>query len=204
MAEPLRDSIAAGQGEFAPLLARVRDGDEEAARQLIETYGPHILRVVRRRLHRKLRSKFDSLDFVQAVWASFFARREEIGRFEQPEDIVAFLGAVATNKVIDETRARLFAQRHTVAREEFLEPGTPRHDEALADAQPTPSEVVALKDLWDCLLEDQPSHYRRILHMRRSGLPCEEIARRTGLTEKTVHRIIEKLVSKRLPWANLS
>lgn len=204
MAEPLRDSLAAGQGEFAPLLARVRDGDEEAARQLIETYGPHILRVVRRRLHRKLRSKFDSLDFVQAVWASFFARREEIGNFQQPEEIVAFLGAVATNKVIDETRARLQYRRWSVTREELLEPGTPRHDAALADEQPTPSEVVALKELWDCLLEDQPSHYRRILHMRRIGLPCEEIARRTGLTEKTIHRIIEKLVSKRLPWANLS
>jgi RNA polymerase sigma factor (sigma-70 family) len=204
MAETHRENVAGAQTEFGPLLERVRKGDEEAARQLIENYGPHILRVVRRRLNRKLRSKFDSIDFVQAVWASFFARREEIARFQQPEEIVAFLGAVATNKVIDEVRMRLQHRRRRVEEEELLEPGTPRHDAALAADQPTPSEAVALKELWEYLLEDQPSHFRRILHMRRSGLPYEEIARRTGTPERTVRRIIEKLVSKRIPWATFS
>jgi RNA polymerase sigma factor (sigma-70 family) len=204
VAEPHRDSLIAGQGEFGPLLERVREGDEAAARQLIDSYGPHILRVVRRRLHRKLRSKFDSLDFVQSVWASFFAHREEISRFRQPEEIVKFLATVASNKVIDELRTRLEYRRRRVVDEEYLEPGTPRHDAALAAPQPTPSEAVAVKEFWEYLLEDQPSHFRRILHMRRIGLPYEEIARRTGLAEKTVIRIIEKLLSKRIPWATSS
>jgi len=147
-----------------------------------------------------MRSKYDSLDFVQAVWTSFFARRSDLVRFTRPEEMVAFLGVMATNKVIDETRTRLLTERGAARREVSLEPGTPRHDAALAAQQPTPSEAVAVKDLWEVLLEGQPSHYRRILQLRRTGLPYEDIARQLGVNEKTVRRVIDKLVRTRLPW----
>ena len=63
---------------FAFLMEQLRLGDQDAAWTIIEIYGPHIKRVVRRDMHDKLRSKYDSADFVQAVWASF-SGNEAIG-----------------------------------------------------------------------------------------------------------------------------
>src|SRR5262249_44175004 len=57
--------------EFAALMQRLAGGSQEAARELYDRYGPHIRRVVRRRLIPALRPKFDSIDFEQDVWKSF-------------------------------------------------------------------------------------------------------------------------------------
>ena len=85
------------ESDFRTLLAGIRSGSEEAAWQLIEQYGPHIRRIVRRRLDRRLRSQFDSVDFVQAVWASFFREPDQIRSFETLPDLIKYLcGAGAT------------------------------------------------------------------------------------------------------------
>src|SRR5438552_17620213 len=99
--------MAEEQASFADLMRRIQEGSEEAARQLVQQYGPHIFLVVRRRLPEKLRPRFDSADFVQSVWASFFANRAELGRFQNAENLIAFLVVLAQNKVIDETRLQL-------------------------------------------------------------------------------------------------
>src|SRR5262249_36628315 len=85
--------------DFTALMQRVRSGSQDAAQQLVEQYGQHILRVIRRMLHKKLRSKFDSLDFQQDVWASFFADQPQ-KTFDRPEALAAFLAKVARNKVL--------------------------------------------------------------------------------------------------------
>src|SRR5262245_41197954 len=75
---------ARGQAHRA-LLERIRAGDEVAARELLARYEAQVRLVVRRQLPKLLRSRFDSLDFLQSVWASFF-RRMTAGheRFEDP------------------------------------------------------------------------------------------------------------------------
>ena len=56
--------------EFASLMRRLRDGSEEAAWELVERFSSSVQRVIRRSLNEQMRSKFDSIDFVQAVWFS--------------------------------------------------------------------------------------------------------------------------------------
>lgn len=60
--------------DFRGLLNRIKEGDDTAAWELVEHYGEDIRNAVRRSLNRRLRPKFDSLDFVQLVWSSFFRR----------------------------------------------------------------------------------------------------------------------------------
>ena len=91
--------MSAQDADFGTLMAQVQEGCTEAAQKLHEVYGPHILRAVRRRLHQRLRSKYDSLDFVQDVWASFFGDVPQKYTFAQPEDLVAFLSGMAQKKV---------------------------------------------------------------------------------------------------------
>ena len=103
-------------------LERIRAGDEEAARELLGRYEAEVRLVVRRQLPRLMRSRFDSLDFLQSVWGSFF-RRVRGGRgpadFEDSRHLVAFLARAAKNKVIDEYR-RAGSQKQDMHREEPL------------------------------------------------------------------------------------
>ena len=48
------------EGELKWLLARIHDGDEDAARELLRRYEARVRLVVRRQLPRLLRSRFDS------------------------------------------------------------------------------------------------------------------------------------------------
>src|SRR3954466_15151636 len=91
--------------ELRAFLDRIRAGDEAAARELLARYESQIRLVVRRQLPALLRSRFDSLDFIQSVWASFFRRmRSGSARFEDPRYLAAFLARAARNKVIDQYR----------------------------------------------------------------------------------------------------
>ena len=78
--------------EFRKVIERVCAGSDEATWELIDTYGPHIQRVIRRKLNQKMRSKFDSLDFVQMVWASFFTEREKMAGFTEPNGSHSLFG----------------------------------------------------------------------------------------------------------------
>ena len=59
--------------DLAGLVARVKSGNEAAVRELLLRFEDEVRMMVRVRLPRSLRSQFDSMDFVQAVWKSFFS-----------------------------------------------------------------------------------------------------------------------------------
>src|SRR5215204_4434766 len=97
--------------EFGQLMERVRAGCPEAARELYDRYAQTVRRVVTCRLTRQARRHFDSQDVSQSVWASFFDEPSQRAAFATPEDLVAFLGRVAYNKVVDKTRYALGGRR---------------------------------------------------------------------------------------------
>jgi RNA polymerase sigma factor (sigma-70 family) len=185
--------MAVSPDEFKDLMQRVRDGSEDAARELLDRYGDHILRVVRRKLHRELRSKFDSVDFVQAVWASFFADVPQRGNFDQPQALIAFLVTLAQNKVIEVVRQRMKTQKYNINREKPLEAASPDAAGAVASRDPTPSQVAIANDEWRRLLAELPDRYQRMLVLLREGHTQKDIARELGVNEKTVRRVLEKL-----------
>src|SRR5271170_5545939 len=113
----MENEMADESREFACLMQRVSAGSQDAARELVERYGAHILRIVRRNLNRRLRAKFDSADFVQAVWASFIALPLDRYNFEQSEALVGFLFHLARNKVVEAVRQRLQTQKYNINRE---------------------------------------------------------------------------------------
>ncbi len=128
-------------GELSDFLKRIQAGDEGAARELLQRFEAEVRLVVRRQLPRLLRSRFDSLDFLQSVWGSFFRRmRTSPTEFEDSRHLVAFLARAAKNKVIDEYR-RAASRKHDMHREEPLwgDGGAP---EEVADSIDSPSEVA--------------------------------------------------------------
>jgi RNA polymerase sigma-70 factor (ECF subfamily) len=187
------DAMADKPNEFATLMRRLRAGSEDAARELLDRYGEHILRVVRRKLSRELRSKFDSVDFVQAVWASFFADLPRQRDFDRPQALMAFLVTLAQNKVIDAVRQRMLSQKYNVNRERPLDDVEAIESAGLAAREPTPSQAAVAQDEWRHLLADLPAHYQRMLMLLREGHTQKDIARELNVNEKTIRRVLDKL-----------
>lgn len=179
--------------DFGALMQQIRDGSEDATRELVASYGTHVLRVVRRRLNSALRPRFDSQDFVQAVWASFFAFLPEREGFDRPEQLVAFLTELAHNKVVEAVRQRLLGRKHSVNLEcpLGLAPGSPAC--LVAGGQPTPVDIAIAREEWERLRADQPAHYRRMLELLLAGYRHREVAINLGMSEKTVYRVLRKL-----------
>src|SRR4051812_21028485 len=181
--------------EIPRFLARIRGGDEDAARELLTRYEAEVRLVVRRQLPRLLRSRFDSLDFLQSVWGSFFRRvRTGPADFEDSRHLVAFLARAAKNKVIDEYR-RAGSQKQDMHREEpiYAEGNRPRDLAADID---TPSEVAQAREVFGRLRDLLPEDRRTILELKAEGLSSREIGERIGVSERTVQRVLEDLRRK--------
>jgi RNA polymerase sigma-70 factor (ECF subfamily) len=180
---------------FRALLARIVAGSTDAVQELQQQFGEYIVRVIRNRLPRSLRPKYDSVDFVQDVWLSFFRKTEH--NFESPEHLIAYLMRMARNKVVDVTRDRLKSQQHDARREQRLgqsEFGQEAQQLYARDA--TPSETAIGDELWEKMLADQPPAYRLVLVLLREGRTQVEVAERLGLPRRTVQRILERAYAK--------
>jgi RNA polymerase sigma factor (sigma-70 family) len=178
---------------FRGLLSRLKGGDESAARELVDRYGQDIRNAVRRSLARKLRPKFDSLDFVQLVWSSFFRMGARQDQFSCPGDFISYLIAMARNKVGMEARRRLTTKKFNVNREQSLEGEVSVLQDEMHGNEPSPLEVAIARERWSRLLADKPEHYQKIIHLRLQGSTCQDIADVLQIDESTVRRFLKRL-----------
>jgi RNA polymerase sigma-70 factor (ECF subfamily) len=187
--------------DFEGLMRRVREGCPGAAREVYDRYNPHVQRVVRRYLARRLRKQYDSLDFLQEIWASFFMTPADQYTFDRPADLINFLGRVATNKVVEAYRHRVQTAKHDITRElpiGHLPPGDgPVVTSAVAaepaGREPTPSQLTIAEERWQLMLRDQPPRCRRILELLRQGHTYREVSEQTGIHSKVIQRLVRKL-----------
>lgn len=185
--------------DFRALFQRVRSGDSDASRQLVEEYTPVLLKVVRRFLHTRMRSRFDSIDFVQGVWASVFRNPAGVEQLESKEAATHYLARMARNKVIDATRRSIYCKKNDLRREcqiDVLFDGLEGESELPDTRQLSPSELVQLREEWRQLVDTQPKIFREISFLRSIGATFKEIAQRLGLHERTIRRFMRKVAAK--------
>jgi RNA polymerase sigma-70 factor (ECF subfamily) len=166
------------------------DGSREAADRLCRDYQPAIRRVVRRRLPQRLRTRYDSLDFVNDVWLSFFANPPADARFEDPDELTHYLAKIARNK-INEVRRRSRSPKEDLEREEPLDAA--RGGAELPAAEPTPSQIVGAEDEFRNMCRDRPPVHQQILELLRQGRGYREIAEALNTHEKTIWRLVRRL-----------
>jgi len=174
--------------EFERLVAGLRAGDPTAVTEVTRRYGAYLRATVRRRLHPSLRTRYDSLDMVQDVWASFLALAPERLNFTDPNSLLAFLEQVAYHRTVEVFRHRFGTQKDDIARE------TPGETDATAVATtPTPSMFVAAADEWDAMVRQFPPGHRVILQRLKEGYDNAEIARMANVSLSTVNRVVRRL-----------
>lgn len=173
------------------LIARLNAGDSEAVTTLFEAYGPYLCMVVRRRLGPKLRTRVDSSDIVQSVFADVVTGlRQGNWHFNSPAELRAFLRRIAWRRLAD----RFEKHRKSLEHEQRLETIPP--GAAPASSMPRASEVARGNELWDEMLRQCPDSHHEVVRLRLHGLKMSEIAERTGLHPGSVRRILYELARR--------
>lgn len=165
---------------FGQLLERVRQGDAEAAVELVRSYESDIRVAVRTRLSDPaLRRQFDSMDICQSVLASFFLRAAA-GQYDlhEPGQLVALLVRMAQNKLAMHARG-LYRQRRDIRRTAEGESGAAAIDFQPART-PTPGQLAADRDLIARAYELMDLEVRQIADLRVQGENWAEIAQTLG------------------------
>jgi RNA polymerase sigma factor (sigma-70 family) len=173
--------------EFRTLLHACRRRDSAAAAELVRRYLPHVRAAVRRRLAVGLRPRFDSHDFAQDVWLSFF--RAAIDRLELDDEtaLIAYLSQMARLKVLEEHRHQS-SQKIGFARDTRLDEAAPP-----AGREPTPSAVAVAADEWERMTGKLGEREIQMIRMIRDGHTHAATAAAFGVAEKTVQRLVRHL-----------
>jgi RNA polymerase sigma-70 factor (ECF subfamily) len=179
--------------EFAALMRRVREGSQEAVRELVQGYEEAIRLNVRRRLAPRLRTQFDSVDFVQDVWASFFAIPPEQYVFETRKELLRFLVKVACSRVADAARNRFGTHKHNLNRENSLDGSAAVAAQHVAGPEPSPSQRAIADETYAGLLDGLSDLDRQIILLLAQERSRAETAQELGVDEKHIRRLLERL-----------
>ena len=153
---------------FSGFIRRIRAGDEQAARELIERYEPVIRREVKMRLRDpRLHRQFDWRDICQSVMASFFLRAAS-GQYDldQPDQLLRLLVVMTRHKLSKQER------RHRAEKRDYrlMEDRDPAYLEGKPGADPTPSRVVAGRELLEAFRARLSEEERMLADLRGPGL----------------------------------
>ncbi|HUY87120.1 MAG TPA: RNA polymerase sigma factor [Pirellulales bacterium] len=177
------------------LLQLLSNGDPAAIEQVFLNVAPGLRSLVRRRMSKALRSKFDSEDVVLSVWTDLLdGFRTGRWNFQTAAELRAFLITATRRRLIDRVRQH----RRAIERERTL--GGEEDALQVASGSAGPSAVARGNELWRQLQALCPPAHRELLSLKRQGLPLAEIAARTGLHASSVRRILYDL-AKRLAAA---
>ena len=179
---------------FADFIRRIRAGDDRAARELVRLYEPVIRREVRLRLRDpRLKTRLDWTDVCQSVMASFFVRAAA-GQYdlEQPDQLLRLLVVMTRHKLIQQVR------RHRADRRDYrrLEARDPDYLEGRSAAVPSPSRLVAGRELLEEFRRRHTEEERRLADLRAQGCDWAEIAARLGGTAEACRKQLARALDR--------
>lgn len=178
---------------FQDFVARLRQGDREAAAELVRRYEPLVRREVRARLRSpSLVRMFDSLDISQSVFGSFFVRTA-LGEYDlaEPGNLVRLLTVMAQNKMASAAR-----RHHRQRRDGRRTLGEPVDLDELPGPTLPPSELASQRDLLARLRDSLDADERELADCRRAGMAWEEIARRMGGTAQARRMQLSRAIDR--------
>lgn len=177
------------------ILARLRFGDDIAAREVFERFAGRLIAMARGRFNRVLTRKLDPEDVVQSAFKSFFVRHREgsltVGGWD---GLWGLLALITMRKCAD--RAEYFlADRRDACREVTGPAGEEQPAACLSalDREPRPEEAAILAETVDRLFREVNVHERPVLELSLQGYSASEISARLGRAERSVRRLRERL-----------
>ena len=179
------------------LLARWKQGDEEAAEEIFSRYLQRLALLAGNRLSAKMRRRIDPQDVVQSAFRSFFHHAQN-GRFElkRSGDLWRLLAAITVNKAMQHVEFHRAACRSIDSEEPITKSGrTVLNPEAYMH-EPTVEEAAAIADeLQAFMLQLEPLE-RKVFELRLQDHSSDVIAETIQRSKRTVRRILERIKSE--------
>jgi RNA polymerase sigma-70 factor (ECF subfamily) len=183
---------------FRQLVSGLREGDEHAARHIVEHFTEPLVAVARRQIGARLRRRVDPEDIVQSTYRSLFGRMRD-GQYQlgNGQDLWKLLVTLTLNKV------RRKAKFHSAARRSVLVEQSHLPDLQSAETnltEPSAEDAAELLDLLQQFIASIPVRERAILELRLQGYASSEIAEKTGRAQRTVRRTLQQLRERLQDW----
>ena len=179
--------------DLARVLQEAHRGDPAAWEALFKECYPKVVRVVRRKLNRSMRSLYDSTDFASDVMKSLAAQFDQL-KFPSIDSLMAFLAHVAEQKVIDEWRRRNTLKRDITLERPIWGNGADAAPIQLASDDPTASQQAQANEFQERLLDlTDDETERTIIELKQQGYSTSDIVERTGWNIRKVQRFLKKL-----------
>lgn len=184
------------ESETVQIFNRMKNGDDEAAREVFERYLIRLVGVARKRLSEKLAQKVDPEDVVQSAFRSFFVRARD-GQFaiQRAGDLWGLLATITKNKTLKKAE-HFRQQKRDLNRDQGLAQKSGVIENGLFVEEPTEAEAVALADEVEFLLRQVEASYRLIVELRLNGDPIPKIADAAKCSERTVRRVLGEFREK--------
>ena len=184
------------------LVARWREGDQQAAAELFRRYAERLTGLARSRLSAKLAQRVDAEDVVQSAYRSFFADTRE-GRYdlERGGDLWRLLVTITLRKLYHQVDRSTTAKRDLSREQSFSSEdsllGLQAH---LRSNEPSPVEALALADQLEQTMRRLEPNQRRIFELRLQGYNVEEVAADAGCSVRTVRYALKEIKQQLEQW----
>jgi RNA polymerase sigma factor (sigma-70 family) len=197
MAQPTPTSSQ--QDAVVELIQRAEGGCHRSARLLFALCRAPLLRVIRRVIRQRVRTIFDSDDFLQETFREIFTHHFQDEMLNSPSRLWPYLKRIAENKVRDAHRKYLVSGRSDLRNEVPLEEVK---GEALAipSQETCPSKALILKELVEerlaVLIEQLPQMLQEIVRRLLQGKGVAQIAAELSIEPSRVYRAMQWLREK--------
>ncbi len=170
------------------LLRRFRGGCQDAATQLYERYAHRLYALVKSKCPRELAACVEADDLLQSVFAIFFQKASK-GCYDVPagEDLWKLLLVITLNKIRGKAAFHAAAKRNA-----GLTSGGREFEWAVAHKEQDNLAEVFLRLVIAETIEPLPPTYRSMVELRIEGHEVAEIAKRTGRSQRTIERFLQK------------
>ena len=187
---------------FDELMHKVREGEPNAAAELIQHFEREIRIEVRVRLRvqdARIRRVLDSMDITQSVLASFFAG-VAVGQFapKHPKQLLGLLITMTRNKLLTQVRDQR-RQRRDIRRVQSIDAAA--HD--VAASEESPSQLVAGVELVREVRKRLSDEERQLTDRREKGFTWARIAEELGGTAEGRRKQLERAYARIVRELNL-
>ena len=176
------------------LLARLRNGEEQAAAEVFDRFAHRLMGLARQKLNEPLRRKEDPEDVVQSVLKSFFPRYAA-GQYQLTtwDDLWGLLARITAHKCGNRV-VRFQAARRDVRREVSMAPTDDSHASwQLLAHEPTPTQALVLTEILETLHNSLGARDRDIFALHLQGIDNGAISTQLQCSQRTVFRVLERI-----------
>lgn len=178
---------------FGLLIGRIRNGDAEAAAELVKSYEADLRILARVKLNDpRLRRVCDSMDICQSVLGNFFVRASA-GQFDidSPDQLLKLLSTMIRNKVTDVAR-RQTAERRNQRRMD----AAPVEEFEIIANEDTPSQIIAAREMAEAAQKRFAPDEHTIVRRRADGQNWDDIARDLGGTAEALRKKMTRAMDR--------